>query len=167
MTAAIVLWNTVYLERATAALRGHGQPVGWAEAMKPNVNGQLGNCWAYQPNLRAGKTIEELFTDEMPTTETDFKPTAEMYNELRTKPKLRDKFSFRLTSSAGASFVGDTAPDEHGFGFSVLWNSHHSERARVSLHSYTLEGLESHGPMNNHFEERINYGGSVRFELIA
>ena len=27
VTAAIVLWNTVYLERATNALRGHGQTV--------------------------------------------------------------------------------------------------------------------------------------------
>jgi TnpA family transposase len=27
VTAAIVLWNTVYLERATHTLRGHGQPV--------------------------------------------------------------------------------------------------------------------------------------------
>ena len=27
MTAAIVLWNTVYLERAVTALRGHAQPV--------------------------------------------------------------------------------------------------------------------------------------------
>ena len=27
VTAAIVLWNTVYLERTTNALRGHGQPV--------------------------------------------------------------------------------------------------------------------------------------------
>ena len=27
VTAAIVLWNTVYLERAMSALRGHGQPV--------------------------------------------------------------------------------------------------------------------------------------------
>ena len=27
VTAAIVLWNTVYLERATHAIRGHGQPV--------------------------------------------------------------------------------------------------------------------------------------------
>lgn len=26
VTAAIVLWNTVYLERAVAALRGHDQP---------------------------------------------------------------------------------------------------------------------------------------------
>jgi hypothetical protein len=115
----------------------------------------------------AGKTIEDLFPDEMPTTVTDFKPTAEMYKELRATPKLHDKFSFRLASSSGASFVGETAPDAHVFGFSVLWNSHHPERARVSLHSYTLDSLESRGPMNNHFEERINYGGSVRFELIA
>ena len=27
MTAAIVLWNTVYLERAIQAIRDHGQPV--------------------------------------------------------------------------------------------------------------------------------------------
>jgi Tn3 transposase DDE domain len=27
VTAAIVLWNTVYLERAAAALRGHSRPV--------------------------------------------------------------------------------------------------------------------------------------------
>jgi TnpA family transposase len=27
VTAAIVLWNTIYLERATNALRGHGQTV--------------------------------------------------------------------------------------------------------------------------------------------
>ena len=27
MTAAVVLWNTVYLERSTNALRGHGQTV--------------------------------------------------------------------------------------------------------------------------------------------
>jgi len=27
VTSAIVLWNTVYLERAASALRGHGQSV--------------------------------------------------------------------------------------------------------------------------------------------
>jgi hypothetical protein len=114
----------------------------------------------------AGKTIEELFPDETPMTVTDFKPTTEMFKELRAKPRFRDKFSFRLASS-GAVFVGQTASDEHGFGFSVLWNSHHHEHARVSLHSYTLDSLESRGPINNHFEEHINYGDSVRFELIA
>ena len=114
-----------------------------------------------------GKTIDELFQNEEPTTETDFKPTAEIFTELRAKPMLRDKFSFRLESSSENTFAGETAPDAHGFGFSILWNSYHPERARVSLHSYTLDGLESRSPMSNHFEERLNFGSSVRFELIA
>lgn len=115
----------------------------------------------------AGKTIEELFPDEPPVTQTDFTPTTEMYMELRARPKLRDKFSFRLVSPSGTSFIGETTPDEYGFGFSVLWNSYHPERARVSLHSYTLDSLEAHGPMNNHVEENIHYGDSVQFELVA
>ena len=115
----------------------------------------------------SGQTIDELFPDEELAADADFKPTAEMFTELRAKSKLRDKFSFRLESSSGNTFAGETAPDAHGFGFSILWNSHHPERARVSLHSYTLDGLESRNPMSNHFEERLNFGGSVRFELIA
>jgi len=114
-----------------------------------------------------GKTIEELFPAETPTEPTDFKPTSEMFAELRNRPKLHDKFSFRLVSSIGTIFIGETTTDEHGFGLSVVWNSFHPERARVSLHSYTLDGLESHGPMNDHVEECIHYGDSVRFELIA
>lgn len=114
-----------------------------------------------------GKTIEELFPDEPPSTQTDFKPTAEMFAELRAMPALRDKFSFRLISSSGTNFAGETAPDEHGFGFTVLWNPSNPERARVSLHSYTLNNLEAHGPMNNHVEEKLHYGGWVRFELVA
>lgn len=114
-----------------------------------------------------GKTIEELFPDEPPTPQTDLKPTNEIFNELRAKPKLREKYSFRLVSSSGTSFIGETKPDEHGFGFTVLWNSSYPQRARVSLHSYTLDDLEVRGPMNNYFEERIHYGDSVQFELVA
>jgi hypothetical protein len=115
----------------------------------------------------AGKTIEELFPDESSSTQTDFKPTAEMFAELRAMPTLRDKFAFRLVSSSGTNFAGKTARDEHGFGFTVLWDSSNPERARVSLHSYTLNNLEARGPMNNHVEEKLNYGGWVRFELVA
>lgn len=116
---------------------------------------------------RAGKTIEELFPDEPPSAQTDFKPTADMFAELRAMPTLRDKFSFRLVSSSGTNFAGETTPDEHGFGFTVLWNSHHPERARASLHSYTLNNLESHGPMNDHVDEKLHYGDWVQFELVA
>ena len=115
----------------------------------------------------AGKMIEELFPDEPFPTQTDFKPTAEMFTELRAMPVLREKFSFRLASSSGTDFVGESEPDEHGFGFTVLWNSSNPERARASLHSYTLDNLEARGPMNNHVEEKIYYGDWVQFELIA
>jgi hypothetical protein len=114
-----------------------------------------------------GKTVEELFPDEPVSTQTDFTLTAEMFRELRAKPKHRENFSFRLSLSSGTSFVGTTATNEHGFGFTVLWNSFHPERARVSLHSYTLENLETHSPMNNLVEENIQYGSSVDFQLVA
>lgn len=116
-------------------------------------------------STQPGKTIEELFPDEPPVEQTDFTPTEEMFKELRAKPKLREKFNLQLVSSSGASFVGETSPAEHGFGFSVLWNSFHPERARVSLHAYTLDNLENRGPFNNLFEEKLACGGSVELHV--
>jgi TnpA family transposase len=61
VTAAIVLWNTVYLERAVNALRGHGHPVddtllqylsplGWEHI---NLTGDY--LWRSSAKLGAGK----------------------------------------------------------------------------------------------------------------
>ena len=61
VTAAIVLWNTVYLERATNALRGHGQtvdeamlqylsPLGWEHI---NLTGDY--LWQSSAKIGAGK----------------------------------------------------------------------------------------------------------------
>lgn len=61
VTAAIVLWNTVYLERATNALRNHGQsvddtllqylsPLGWEHI---NLTGDY--LWRNSARVRAGK----------------------------------------------------------------------------------------------------------------
>ena len=61
MTAAIVLWNTVYLERATSALRTHGQavndamlqylsPLGWEHI---NLTGDY--LWRSSAKIGAGK----------------------------------------------------------------------------------------------------------------
>jgi TnpA family transposase len=61
VTAAIVLWNTVYLERATNALRGHGQAVGDAllQYLLPlgweHIN-LTGDCfWRSGAKIGAGK----------------------------------------------------------------------------------------------------------------
>lgn len=61
VTAAIVLWNTVYLERASNALRGHGQtvddallqylsPLGWEHI---NLTGDY--LWRSSAKIGAGK----------------------------------------------------------------------------------------------------------------
>lgn len=61
ITAAIVLWNTVYLERATAALQGHGRevdtsllqylsPLGWEHI---NLTGDY--VWRSSAKVGAGK----------------------------------------------------------------------------------------------------------------
>lgn len=115
-----------------------------------------------------GKTIEELFPDEDTTEEMDFTVTAEMFAELKAKPKLREKYSFRVKSSSGASFAGETKPEGHGFSFSVLWNSFQPEWARISLHSYTIESLEVRDePLEYLFQERAYPESSVTFELVA
>jgi hypothetical protein len=90
-----------------------------------------------------GKTIAELFPDDAKTVEeVDFTPNAQIFAELRLKPRLREGFRFQLEMNRAIAYVGETAPREHGFGFSVLWNSQSPDRARLSLHSYTIDGLE-------------------------
>jgi|SRR5450755_971435 hypothetical protein len=120
-----------------------------------------------EPTTHNGKTIEELAEGEPPMSIVDIKPTAAMFEQLRSTPRVRDKFSLRLGSSFGQYFVGETGPDDHGFSFSVHWDSFHPERARLSLHSYTLDGLENHKPMSNFVEERMSVGNSVHFQLDA
>jgi hypothetical protein len=163
-------------ELATLGVAGTSQPENGESIYRTWVNEipmQTGQVVAVSflesaPNSHGGKTIEELFPEEDLVEEMDFTVTAEMFAELRAKPKLREKYSFRIKSSSGASFTGESKPDEHGFGFSVVWNSFHPERARISLHSYTLESLEIRNrPLEYLFEESVHAESTVTFELVA
>lgn len=115
----------------------------------------------------AGKTIAELFPDEGPPKDASFKPYSEIISELRAKPKLHSTYSFRLESSSGTSFEGATKPEDFGFALSVLWDWLNPKRAKVSLHTYTLDSLEARGPVRDCLYESINFGDSIRFELDA
>ncbi|MBO3033518.1 hypothetical protein J6350_11305 [Burkholderia pseudomallei] len=112
-----------------------------------------------------GKTIDELYPDEPSVAQTDFTPTAEMFQQLRAMPKVREKFVLDLKSSSGASFHGETAAGEDSFALSILWDSTHPERARVSLHSNSLDNLEVKGPLNYLFKENMTYGGFVELRI--
>ena len=113
-----------------------------------------------------GKIIEELFPEEEIDRDIDFKSTPEQFVELRAKQKVRERFSFSL-SSGDFSCSDVTRESDYGFGFTVLWNSFHPDRARFSLHSYTLDDLEHKAPMNYLAQERLNLGGEVKLVVAA
>ena len=114
-----------------------------------------------------GKTIDELFPDDLDKEPFDFKTLPDAISAIRAMPKLRNKVSFKVQSPQAGLFTGETEPDKHGFGFGVLWNAWHPERASVSLHSYTLESLESRGTMNYLLMEKISFDSDVQFEIVA
>lgn len=114
-----------------------------------------------------GKTIEELFPNDGPCESMDFTPTERMFEELRAKPALRNGYSFEYQPAAGGVYVGRTEPEEHGFGFTVLWNSHRPERASVSLNSYTIDSIQQRTPGHDHAREHIKFGQSVSVRIGA
>jgi len=115
---------------------------------------------------RPGKTIDELYP-EGPAVLDNPKTAAEVFADLRSRPPMYKVFEFHLETSTGFSFAGNTSVDDHGFGFSVTWHESRPERARVSLHSYTLDSLEHKTPMTDHVRQEILSGECVRFEVVG
>lgn len=113
----------------------------------------------------AGKTIDELYPDEPPVAQTDFAPTTEMFHELRAMPKVHEKFVIDLSASSGASFHGETTAPEDSFALSILWDSTLPERARVSLHSNSLDNLEVKGAPNSLLKGNITWGGFIELRI--
>jgi len=116
---------------------------------------------------RPGKTIEDLFPDEEPSSPVDFKPTSEIFAELRRLPSLRDGYTFEVTSPTGEVHRTSSTPDEHGFGFTVLWNSYQPERASVSLHTYTIDSVEQRSPGSDHLREYFKPTQTVAIKIDA
>ncbi|WP_175957854.1 hypothetical protein [Burkholderia sp. BCC0405] len=97
--------------------------------------------------------------------QTEFTPTAEMFQKLRAIPEVREKFTLDLKSSSGESFVGETFAGDHGFALSILWDFTHPERARVTLHSHSLDKLEAKGPLTYLFTESMKYGDFIELKI--
>ncbi len=121
---------------------------------------------AHAPTGCRGRSIEEMFARDEALEGKGRQPESELFAELAQQPHIRAGFSFRFQYSKGAVFEGATNADEHGFGFDVLWNSFHLERARVSLHSYSLESLRRRESGRYHVQETLLVGDAVSFRLL-
>jgi hypothetical protein len=116
--------------------------------------------------IGTGRTIAELYPGQEPDA---LMPTdgSDPFAAARTSPRLRNGYTVRLVSNEGPPITLTTTPDEHGFGFHILWNNLRPGNASVSLGSYTLESLEKQAPGREAFRERVPVGTRFRLELAA
>jgi hypothetical protein len=115
---------------------------------------------------RPGKTIDELHPeDEQPHGPW---PTSDMmFEQLAARPKTREHFHFEVSPPNAPKIAAVTLPQDHSFGFSVTWTAFDPERARVSLHSFTLENIRAKGNATYHAEFRIGFGQEVKVRVDA
>jgi hypothetical protein len=115
----------------------------------------------------AGRTLDELYPGKSEARTPSPVDRAELAAELREVAPVRAGFEVRLVLPDGSAATLSTTSDEHGFGFSVLWNSLHPDRVSVSLHSYTLDSIAVEAPGRSTVREKVALGGAMRLELSA
>jgi hypothetical protein len=116
---------------------------------------------------RAGKSIEELYPGNKPGLKESFAPAEQMVRELKQRPKAFESLAFEFTGPDNATVRANTTPSEHGYAFTVLWNSHRPERARASAHTYTLDSLITKERGNYHAETKLAFGQGTTFKVLA
>jgi hypothetical protein len=113
-----------------------------------------------------GRTIAELYP-ELESNPPALSAEGDPFAEARTSPRLRSGYTVRVVSNDRPPTALTTTPDEHGFGFHVLWNNLRPGYVSVSLGSYTLESVEKQAPGRDAFCERVPVGTQLRLEFVA
>lgn len=115
----------------------------------------------------AGKTFEELFPDEPPSTQTDFSISDTMAAEIRARPRLHAAFEVQASTSAGQQATATSDERNTDFRFSVLWDHFQPDQARVHLATYCLDHVLARMAGTTHLQTTIRAGESATFSLVA
>lgn len=115
----------------------------------------------------AGKTFEELFPDETPSTQTDFSISDTMAAELRARPRLHAAFEVQASTSDGQQATATSDERNTDFRFSVLWNQFQPDQARVHLATYCLDHVLARTAGTTHLQTTIRAGERATFSLVA
>jgi hypothetical protein len=113
-----------------------------------------------------GKSFDELYPNYNGSHMTAPIDKASTIADIRKCPALRSGYKFAFTSSVGKVELFSTMTEDHGFSFNVLWTYRHPDRARVSLHSYTLAGIETDMPGHYFVRDTIGLGAGVKFRMV-
>ncbi len=111
-----------------------------------------------------GKTIEELHP-ETGKHDEPCQPTEDLFKELATRPKLREKHTFELVAPDGEVIRTSTGHDEYSFHFSAMWKWTKPDEARASLTSNSLEKIAKREDGSNHASFTLQFGQSVKLRV--
>jgi len=118
-------------------------------------------------NGDAGKTFEDLFPDETPSTQTDFSISEAMAAEIRARPRLHAAFEVQASTPDGQQATATSGERNTDFRFSVLWNHFQPDQARVHLATYCLDHVLTRTAGTTHLQTTIQAGESATFSLVA
>ena len=108
-----------------------------------------------------GKTIEELHP-EAENQDGSRQSMEDLFKELATRPKLREKHTFELVLPDGDLIRTSTGHDGYSFHFGAMWKWTKPDEARVSLSSNTLEKIAKREDGSNHATFKIQFGQCVK-----
>ena len=114
-----------------------------------------------------GKTFEELFPDETPSTQTDFSISDTMAAEIRARPRLHAAFEVRASTPDGQQATATSDERNTDFRFSVLWDHFRPDQARIHLATHCLDHVLARMAGTTHLQTTIRAGESAAFSLVA
>ena len=114
-----------------------------------------------------GKTFEELFPDETPSTQTDFSISEAMAAEIRARPRLHEAFEVQASTPDGQQATATSDERNTDFRFSVLWDHFQPDQARIHLATYCLDHVLARMAGTTHLQTTIQAGESATLSLVA
>jgi hypothetical protein len=137
--------------------------------------------WVHDHEIKAGEEIEIIFCENIdtshrgkaieelhPEVEPEIGPQQsmeELFSDLATMPKRRERFAFELVPPNGEVFHSSTDPEEYGFHLSAMWRWVKPDEARVSLTSNSLDGIKRQESGRKHAGFIMQYGQGVKFRV--
>lgn len=112
-----------------------------------------------------GRTIQELYPDDEPVSQTDFTISEEMAAEIRARPRLHKAFSVEAATSNGQLAAAMSNELNTSFTFGVLWDFTRPNQARVRLNTHCLDDVLARKAGTRHLEAVLSLGDSASFSL--
>ena len=114
-----------------------------------------------------GKTIRELFPDETVSKRTDFTIDSQMAAELRSRPRLYEKFTVSVESPDDVHSTVTSDDRNTDFIFGILWDATRPTQARLRFATYCLEDVLARREGTVHIKTTILFGESASFRLVS